>query len=159
MRDWAELILDALREIRAHKLRSLLTLSGIVFGAASVVSMTSLASAMQTLVYDDLIAMGLSRSFFMDDEGPRSDAKGASALRHTGLRLTDLEALRALPGVASVHGRNWGQEQVVNAPADRRQEEFDLEELQGEARRQREEKLRRVLEAKAKRQARTVAAL
>ena len=58
MRDWLELIVDALREIRAHKLRSLLTLSGIVFGAASVVSMTSLASAMKTLVYDDLIAMG-----------------------------------------------------------------------------------------------------
>ena len=125
MRDWAELILDALREIRGHKLRSLLTLSGIVFGAASVVSMTSLASAMQTLVYDDLIAMGLSRSFFMDDQGPRSDAKGAAALRHTGLRLTDLDALRALPGVASVHGRNWGEEQVVNAPADRRRVRID----------------------------------
>ncbi len=125
MRDWGELILDALREIRAHKLRSLLTLSGIVFGAASVVSMTSLASAMQTLVYDDLIAMGLSRSFFMRDEGPRSDAKGAAAVRHTGLRLTDLDALRALPGVASVHGRNWGDERVVNAPADRRRVRID----------------------------------
>lgn len=125
MREWGELMLDALREIRAHKLRSLLTLSGIVFGAASVVSMTSLASAMRTLVYDDLIAMGLSRSFFMRDEGPRSDAKGAIAVRHTGLRLSDLEALRALPGVASVHGRNWGQEQVVNAPADRRRVRID----------------------------------
>ena len=78
MRDWLELIGDALREIRGHKLRSLLTLSGIVFGAASVVSMTSLASAMQTLVYDDLIAMGLSRSFFVDDQGPRSDAEQPS---------------------------------------------------------------------------------
>lgn len=125
MRDWAELILDALREIRAHKLRSLLTLSGIVFGAASVVSMTSLASAMQTLVYDDLISMGLSRSYFVRDEGPRSDAKGAKAVRHTGLRLSDLDALRALPGVATVHGRNWGSEQVVNAPADRRRVRID----------------------------------
>jgi putative ABC transport system permease protein len=125
MREWAELVLDALREIRGHKLRSLLTLSGIVFGAASVVSMTSLASAMKTLVYDDLIAMGLSRSFFMDDRGPRSDAKGAAALRHTGLRLADLEALRTLPGVASVHGRNYGAEQVVNAPADRRRVRID----------------------------------
>ena len=125
MREWAELLGDALREIGAHKLRSLLTLSGIVFGAASVVSMTSLASAMQTLVYDDLIAMGLSRSFFVDDQGPRSDAKGATALRHTGMRLTDLDALRALPGVASVHGRNWGSEQVVNAPADRRRVRID----------------------------------
>lgn len=125
MRDWLELIGDALREIRGHKLRSLLTLSGIVFGAASVVSMTSLASAMQTLVYDDLISMGMSRSFFMDDQGPRSDAKGAAALRHTGMRMTDLDALRALPGVATVHGRNWGSEQVVIAPADRRRVRID----------------------------------
>jgi putative ABC transport system permease protein len=125
MRDWIELIGDALREIRGHKLRSLLTLSGIVFGAASVVSMTSLAAAMKTLVYDDLIKMGLARSYHFDDQGPRSDAKGATALRHTGLRLTDLEALRALPGVASVHGRNWGEEQVVNAPADRRRVRID----------------------------------
>src|SRR5258708_6905417 len=103
----------------------MLTLSGIGFGAASVVSMTSLAAAMKTLVYDDLIAMGLSRSFFINDQGPRSDAKGAAALRHTGMRMTDLEALRALPGVASVQGRNWGDEQVVNAPADRRRVRID----------------------------------
>jgi len=125
MRDWGELVLDALREIRGHKLRSLLTLSGIVFGAASVVSMTSLASAMKTLVYDDMMSMGLSRSFWARDEGPRSDARGAAALRHKGLRLGDLEALRALPGVESVHGRNLGREYVVNGPAQRREIRID----------------------------------
>src|SRR5688572_21873722 len=125
MREWGELVLDALREIRGHKLRSLLTLSGIVFGAASVVSMTSLASAMKTLVYDDLISMGLSRSYWAHDRGPRSDAKGAAALRHAGLRIADLEAMRTLPGVASVHARNWGDEKVVNAPADRRRVRID----------------------------------
>jgi len=125
MRDWLELIGDAMREIRGHKLRSLLTLSGIVFGAASVVSMTSLAAAMKTLVYDDLISMGMSRSFFINDQGPRSDARGAAALRHTGMRISDLDALRGLPGVANVQGRNWGDEQVVNAPADRRRVRID----------------------------------
>ena len=125
MREWWELVTDALREIGAHKLRSLLTLSGIVFGTASVVSMTSLASAMKTLVYDDLISMGLSRSFIAFDRGPRSDARTATDLRHTGLRLADLDALRALPGVASVHGRNLGQEYVVNGPADRRRIRID----------------------------------
>ena len=125
MREWGELILDALREIRGHKLRSLLTLSGIVFGAASVVSMTSLASAMKTLVYEDLISMGLSRSYWTHDRGPRSDAQGAAALRHKGLRLADMEALRALPGVQSVHGRNLGGEKVVNGPADRRRIRID----------------------------------
>ncbi len=125
MREWWELVTDALREIRGHKLRSLLTLSGIVFGTASVVSMTSLASAMKTLVYDDLISMGLSRSFTANDRGPRSDARGAAALRHTGLRLVDLEPLRALPGVATVHGRNFGDERVVSASADRRRVRVD----------------------------------
>ena len=125
MREWWELVTDALREIRGHKLRSLLTLSGIVFGTASVVSMTSLASAMKTLVYQDLISMGLSRSFTANDRGPRSDARGAVALRHRGLRLVDLEALRAVPGVATVHGHNFGQEQIVNAPADRRHVRVD----------------------------------
>jgi putative ABC transport system permease protein len=125
MRDWWELVTDALREIRGHKLRSLLTLSGIVFGTASVVSMTSLAAAMKTLVYEDLMSMGFPRSFMARDRGPRSDARTAAALRHTGLRLIDLEALRALPGVASVHGRNLGDEYVVNAPADRRRVRID----------------------------------
>ncbi|HEV8264708.1 MAG TPA: ABC transporter permease [Gemmatimonadales bacterium] len=125
MRDAWELVIDALREIRAHKLRSLLTLSGIVFGTASVVSMTSLASAMKTLVYDDLMAMGFPRSFTASDRGPRSDARTAATLRHTGVRLIDVEALRAVPGVASVHGRNFGQEYVVNAPADRRRVRID----------------------------------
>ena len=125
MREWGELVLDALREIRGHKLRSLLTLSGIVFGAASVVSMTSLAAAMKSLVYQDLISMGFSRSFNVRDRGPASDARGAAALRYKGLRLADIEALRALPGVASVHGRNLGRDYVVNGPADRREIRID----------------------------------
>ena len=129
MREWwretLELVGDALREIRGHKLRSLLTLSGIVFGAASVVSMTSLAAGMKQLVYDDLMAMGFSRSFVAYDRGPRSDVRTAAGLRHRGLRVADIEALRAMPGVETVHGRNFGREYVVNAPADRRRIRID----------------------------------
>ncbi len=123
--DLAELFLDAFREIRAHPLRSLLTLSGIVFGAASLVSLTSLAAAMKQMAYDDLESMGFPRSFVARDRGPRSDASTAAELRHTGLRLNDLEALRALPGVESVHGRNFGGEYVVSAPADQRMVRID----------------------------------
>ena len=123
MADWRgravavlELIEDALREIRAHKLRSLLTLSGIVFGAASLVAMTSLAKAMQEMAYRDLISMGFPRSFGVWDRGPRSDAATAADLRHPGMHLADLEALRTLPGVITVHGRNFGSDMVVSAP-------------------------------------------
>ena len=62
MSEALELVVDALREIAAHPLRSLLTLSGIVFGAASLVSMTSLARGLQAMAYTDLRNMGFPRS-------------------------------------------------------------------------------------------------
>ena len=62
-----ELVLDALREIRGHKLRSALTLFGIVFGAAAVVSMTSLASALKVMAYDELERLGMPRTIDFEE--------------------------------------------------------------------------------------------
>ena len=55
---WGELMLEALREVRSHKMRSLLTLFGIVFGAASVVSLTSLSMALKDMAYTELTLPG-----------------------------------------------------------------------------------------------------
>ena len=115
-----ELASDAWREIRAHPMRSLLTLSGIVFGAASLVSMASLATGLREMAYADLRAIGFPRSYALRDFGPRSDAVTATERRHTGLRIADLEALRTVRGVASVHGRAFAGEQLVVGPRDRR---------------------------------------
>ena len=123
--DGAELVRDAWREIRAHPMRSLLTLSGIVFGSASLVSMASLATGLKQMAYADLERIGFPRSFSIDDDGPGSDARTAAARRHPGLRLADLEALRAVPGVESVHGRNFGGERLVSGPRDRRNVRVD----------------------------------
>ena len=115
-----ELVADALREVQAHPLRSLLTLSGIVFGAASLVAMTSLATAMKDMAYRDLKAMGFPSSYVASDRGPRADARTAAQFRHPGLKLADLQALQRLPGVAAVHGRNPGEDYVVSAPQGQR---------------------------------------
>jgi putative ABC transport system permease protein len=115
----AELFLDALREISAHKLRSLLTLSGIVFGAASLVSLASLATGLKTMAYADLKEIGFPRSYWLHDRAPRAGVSAAAALRHTGLRVADVEALRRLPGVEAAHGRVWGGERVVAGPRER----------------------------------------
>lgn len=115
-----ELASDAWREIRAHPMRSLLTLSGIVFGAASLVSMASLATGLREMAYADLRSIGFPRSYALRDFGPRSDARTAAERRHTGLRITDLDALRTVPGVASVHGRAFAGDQLVAGPRDRR---------------------------------------
>lgn len=101
---WLELVGDALREIRVHPLRSMLTLSGIVFGAASLVALISLAGALKTMARDDFYSYGLPRSFAFFDRLSPSEQKRAADRRFEGLRLTDADALRRLPGVEQVHG-------------------------------------------------------
>jgi putative ABC transport system permease protein len=118
--DWAELGLDAAREIWAHKMRSLLTLFGVVFGAASVVSMTSLAAAVQRMATDEIIRVGMPRTVAFYDRGPRSDAMRAAELRHTGIRISDIGALEEVPGVATTYGRNFTGRQLVSTPRDQR---------------------------------------
>lgn len=120
-----ELILDALREIAAHPVRSLLTLSGIVFGAASLVSMTSLARGLQTMAYTDLRNLGFPRSYLVMDRGPRTDASTAAGLQAPGLRLGDLEALRALPGVESARAIAFAGDEIVEGPRERRSVQVD----------------------------------
>jgi putative ABC transport system permease protein len=116
---WLELAGDALREIRVHPLRSLLTLSGIVFGSASLVAMISLAGAMKLLATAELKQLGLPRSFTLVDRGPRGDAERAADLRHAKLRLSDLDALRRLPDVEMVHGYTNDIPMRVAGPAGR----------------------------------------
>jgi putative ABC transport system permease protein len=118
--DWAELGLDAAREIRAHKMRSLLTLFGIVFGAASVVSMTSLAAAVKRMATDEIQRQGMPRTVAFYDRGPRSDATRAAELRHTGIRLSDIGALGEVPGVAATYGRNFTGRQLARTVRDQR---------------------------------------
>ena len=115
-----ELARDAVREIGAHQVRSVLTLSGIVFGCASVVAMTSLAAAVKTMAYEELQRMGLPRSFSLYDGSDRSDSRRAADLMHPGLKAADLEALRRVPGVESVYGNVAGQDMIVATPLGQR---------------------------------------
>jgi putative ABC transport system permease protein len=117
---WGELAWDALREIRAHKLRSLLTLFGIVFGAAAVVSMTSLSAGVKFMAYEELTLLGMPNSVQFSDRGPRSDAQRAVELRHPGLKLADIEALRGLRGVEAAYGRNFSGRRLVASTLDQR---------------------------------------
>jgi putative ABC transport system permease protein len=116
----AELFGDAIRQILAHPLRSLLTLSGIVFGAASLVSLTSIAVGMKEMAYRDLESIGFPRSINLEDRGPPGDADRAMDRRHPGLRISDAEAIAALPGVESAMPRVWAGPLLVAGPVGRR---------------------------------------
>lgn len=117
---WGELMLEALREVRSHKMRSLLTLFGIVFGAASVVSLTSLATALRDMAYVELTKMGMPATVAFQDRGPRSDASRAADLRYVGLTLGDVEALRLRDDVQGVYGHTWAGRLLAATPMDQR---------------------------------------
>ena len=117
---WGELAWDALREIRGHKLRSMLTLFGIVFGAAAVVAMTSLSAGVKFMAYKELREMDMVSTFQLRDRGPRSDAVRAADLRHPGLKLADVEALRRLRGVETAYGRNFAGNRLASTTLDQR---------------------------------------
>lgn len=65
-----ESMTDGLRSILAHKLRSFLTLSGIVLGVASVVSMFSIVAGIKELVLSDFELSGRQDvfAFYRDDQ-------------------------------------------------------------------------------------------
>jgi putative ABC transport system permease protein len=117
---WGELALEALREVWSHKVRSLLTLFGIVFGAASVVSLTSLASALKDMAYAELTAMGMPATVGFSDRQPPSDATRAADLRYAGLTLSDVGALRERADLAGVYGHNYPRQLLVATPTDQR---------------------------------------
>lgn len=93
-----ESMVDGLRSILAHKLRSFLTLSGIVLGVASVVSMFSIVAGIQELVMSDFALGGRQEifSFFRDDRRRELARDRASK----GMVLSDGPALGEADAVA-----------------------------------------------------------
>jgi len=92
-----ELMLDGWRGIRAHKLRSLLTLTGIVFGVASLVAMFSIVTGIKTMVLSDYDQFGMKDTF----EFSRSSVDSERAADHAskGLRSADADTLITLATV------------------------------------------------------------
>lgn len=86
-----ERLVDGLRAIRAHKLRSILTLSGIVFGVAAVVSMFSLVAGIRELVMADFDRMGMKEAFVVRGSFVAGDSAWQRASK--GLTLSDATAL------------------------------------------------------------------
>ncbi len=106
-----ELLLDGWRGIRAHKLRSLLTLTGIVFGVASLVAMFSIVSGIKTMVLSDYDRFGIKDTF----EFSRSSVDSEKAADHAskGLRSPDSDTLidleTVVDGADGLFGEMIGQ--------------------------------------------------
>jgi putative ABC transport system permease protein len=91
----------AAKVLRAHKLRSLLTVVSITIGALSIVLMTSLADGGLQTIAHDVEDLGGARLILLTPKQPEKFKAKASALSKGYLDRADQEALReALPHVA-----------------------------------------------------------
>lgn len=106
-----ELTIDGWRAIWAHRLRSLLTLTGIVFGAASLVAMFSIVSSIKTMVLADFEKFGTKTTF--EFEARTSESGRAIDHSSKGLRAPERDSLLALDlvrrGSAGISGERVGR--------------------------------------------------
>ena len=95
----------AFETLRANKMRSALTVLGVVIGVTSIVGMTSLIRGFDMSLRDSIAALG-PKTIFVQRFGAVSFSSGTSFLdliRRPGLTVNDGEAIRRLaPSVAIV---------------------------------------------------------
>jgi putative ABC transport system permease protein len=97
-----QLLRVGMRSLRLHKLRSALTVLGMVFGVASVVSILAIGEGLSHNVQEQLRRLGPDR-VLLNSVLP-ADALGTSSQRiDYGLTLIDLERIQKLvPGIAAI---------------------------------------------------------
>ena len=101
-----ELILEALRNLQRHKLRSLLTALGIVFGIASVMSMVSAGEGARRAILAQIEELGTTNILINAQKPPAEQdtnkTEGRQVLNY-GLTFRDMEQIRrTMPSVTSV---------------------------------------------------------
>ncbi|CUU38477.1 MAG: ABC transporter permease [Fimbriimonadales bacterium] len=103
----------ALETLRAHKLRSLLTMLGVIFGVMAVVVMVAMIEGARASVVQEFEKLGSDVIIVAFDptERIRREERGGTV---EGLQMSDLEAIRALPELRVVTAeRGLGQKEVV----------------------------------------------
>jgi putative ABC transport system permease protein len=104
----------ALSSLNGNRLRSFLTMLGIIIGIASVIAIVSLGAGAQSLISNALKNLGTSTLIVLpgnaNDSGPPASALGIIVVTLTD---DDAEALTTLPGVVSVTGNKDGSAEMV----------------------------------------------
>ena len=92
---WAQLgisILAGVREIWAHKFRSLLTMLGIILGVSSLVAMSALVAGMEKGAKEALVAIGGLEKVRIEPQGIPVEQRHLSD-QATGITINDVQAL------------------------------------------------------------------
>jgi len=105
-RGFAENVRFAFTALKEHKLRSGLTVLGIVVGVATVIAMVSIVTGFNNNVIGNLQAFGANRIEFQKYEDRFGGGPTADEVKHRpNLTMDDVKAMReAMPDAAAVTG-------------------------------------------------------
>jgi putative ABC transport system permease protein len=97
-----EALRSALASLRDHKLRSILTMLGIIFGVAAVIGMLSIGAGAQEQALAMIEDLGVRNVIFRAEKFDEEELKEIRK-KSLGLSLRDVAAIReAIPGVTEV---------------------------------------------------------
>src|SRR4029450_8715473 len=81
-----------LKEVWAHKFRSLLTMLGIILGVASLVGMSAIIQGMENGMRENMIAMGGADKFILEQQDVPAEQEHLAG-QSEGRTLGDAQAL------------------------------------------------------------------
>lgn len=108
-----EAIRTTLVEVWSHKMRSFLTLIGVVLGTMAVVVMVSLIEAVKVEVWRGIDSLGLRGVLFVSQETPASDLDAKRSHLSNGLRAEDAQRLVAADNTISAAAPIAYTQQIV----------------------------------------------
>lgn len=108
-----EAIRTTLVEVWSHKLRSLLTLIGVVLGTVAVVTMVSLIEGVKVEIWRGIDSLGLRGVLFVSQEAPASNLDAKRSHLSNGLRVEDAQRLVAANDMISAAAPVAFTQQVI----------------------------------------------
>jgi putative ABC transport system permease protein len=95
-----QVIIEAFRSMNANRLRTVLTMLGIIIGITSVVLMLALGDSMKRFIADELEGLGTNQ-VYVTPGGDFNAQQRVRAGAEAGVTLSDADAIAALPSVAA----------------------------------------------------------
>lgn len=105
-------LLEALESLNANKLRSMLTVLGIVIGVAAVIAMLSIGRGAQDAITSQIESIGTNLVYVTPGSARQEGVVAAAGTAGT-LTLDDANALAYLPGVVAVAPEADGRAQIT----------------------------------------------
>lgn len=117
----------AWHQLIKNRLRTILTIIGIMIGVASMITVISVSNGGQVMINDELLKFGTNRVWFLpnDLQGPRKM-----------LDMTDVEMLKSMDGIKDVAPSayekaylSYGSGKIISDVVGTNQELFDMEQM------------------------------